>query len=64
MNIILLGGTVSKRLKIKNDLKVRMKNISKNKIICGSRILEFYDLVFTWNKSGPIKMNPNKESVV
>jgi len=25
MNIILLGGTVSKRLKIKNDLKVRIK---------------------------------------
>ena len=44
MNIILLGGTVSKRLQIKSDLKVGII-LSKNKIICLSRTLEFYSLV-------------------
>ena len=44
MNIILLGGTVSKRLQVTNDLKVRII-LPKNKIICLSRILEFYNLI-------------------
>ena len=60
MNIILLGGTVSKRLQIKNDLKVR---ITKNKIIFDWKALEFYDMVIILGR-GPIKMNPIRKCCV